>query len=156
MSEIKHTIQDRKVFGCAAKEGRTNFSLERLLVGPVDRAALTDSIFNQIIASPNQYDLTYNDFWINRFNKSSLRLTKRGFVLLSKTLSLEYYSTVFRDDKNSPMDLLNSIVLLRLDRTMTCPYYIEEGYRLNLFGEKEQMWLALAGNDIVKFLDSWS
>jgi len=123
----------------------------------VDRETLQDAIFDQLIIPEDQYSYIYKQFWINPSNKNSLRLTKRGYVLLSKTLGLTYYVNTFRDPVNTThaLNLTQGMVLLQLDRTMTCPYYISDFNRLDLFGEKEQMWLAMYDGDLLKFLASW-
>ena len=123
----------------------------------VDREALTDTLLEQLVISPEKHDLLYKNFWANYFNKQSLRLTKHGFVVLSKELHLTYYTAQLRH-KGSPINegYMDGGLLIHIDRIMTCPFYLYTTGQMEIFGEKERAWLALHNDEIGPFLESWA
>lgn len=82
-----------------------------------------------------------------------MRLTRQGYEIFSKTLSLEHHEFVIAD----PLQL-NQKVILDLDRKMQMPYYIHavKGVPKSIvfFGNKEAMMVNLYGN-LRKFLDNY-
>jgi hypothetical protein len=117
----------------------------------VDRATLQNAIFDQLVIPQDQYTYIYKQFWVNQFNKNSLRLSKRGFVLLSKTLKLEYFIAHLEESE----DINHGELILEIDRVMTCPYFLDITGEMDIFGEKERAWLALHNDRIRPFLASW-
>lgn len=151
MQKIKHYVQNRQIYSCSVKEGRSDFSLKNVMLTVSNREELKDIIFDQLIIPEDQHSTLYKTFWTNS-NRNSLRLSKKGFVLLSKTLKLEHFTVLLQEG----MGINTGWIILSIDRKMTCPYYLSVTGELSLFGEKERTWLALNDESIVKFIKTWN
>jgi hypothetical protein len=120
-----------------------------------DRNEYTSTLLDQLTSTTTKHDI-YRHLWMNYHNKDSLRLTKKGFVILSKELNLQYYTASLKH-KGQPVfeGNLHGSILLQIDRALTCPYYLYTEGKLELFGEKERAWLALVDDELFRFLESW-
>lgn len=86
-------------------------------------------------------------WWMNpRTSKANgYRLTDQGFEMMLVNLKLTDYDVVF------PTDLeWNSQLILRLDRYLESPYYINKK-RITVFREKTAIELVLFGGDLYKY-----
>ena len=91
-------------------------------------------------------------WWYNIRINGGLRLTELGYFTFKKILDLESYS----------MDIdwvtFDSMTILKLDRRLQMPYYIEVKKKIPtniiFFGAKEAMMARLYG-DLNKFLENY-
>lgn len=121
------------------------------MVEIVDRTEFQNKIFDQLLIPEDQQPSIYKRFWVNQFNKNSLRLSKDGFVLLGRTLKIQYFTVNVKEGG----EIYHGSLILDIDRTMTCPYYLDIFGVIYLFGSKEHTWLVLNDNSIRAFLNSW-
>ena len=84
--------------------------------------------------------------WYNPTNIRSMRLTKPGLVYLSKQLKLTSY------DFDLPKTIV-ARVLLRLERHIHYPYYIDSTQSIVVFDELTACMLTLHNSNLEKYLD---
>lgn len=106
---------------------------------------------NPFISDP-EGGLTYNKlfnpatWWHNPINANSLRLTKTGHSLLSKTDMPTFRFKL--TEKYRPK------TFVQLERYFTSPYYIINAQSIIVYGETEAMMIALHANDLQQYLDN--
>jgi len=92
-------------------------------------------------------------WWFNIRRKGGMRLTALGHQAFVEYLDLEHYSYPIDD----PL-LFNQRTILKLDRKMQMPYYIDVvkkiPKRIVFFGSKEAVMVNLYGN-LQQFLDNY-
>jgi hypothetical protein len=92
-------------------------------------------------------------WWFNLRRNGGMRLTSVGYSDLSKDLELEHYSYSIDDPH-----VFNKQLILKLDRKMQMPYYIDtvKGIpkQIIFFGSKEALMVNLYGN-LPQFLDNY-
>ena len=92
-------------------------------------------------------------WWFNIRRKGGMRLTALGHQAFVEYLDLEHYSYPI----DNPL-LITQQVILKLDRKMQMPYYIQatKGIpkRIIFFGSKEAVIVNLYGN-LQQFLDNY-
>ena len=92
-------------------------------------------------------------WWFNLRRNGGMRLTSTGYQTLAEDLELEHYSYNI-DDPHT----FNKQLILKLDRKMQMPYYIDavKGIpkKIIFFGGKEAVMVNLYGN-LEQFLDNY-
>jgi len=92
-------------------------------------------------------------WWYNLRKLGGMRLTNLGYQVFVNDLELEHYAYAIDD----PL-LFNQQTILKLDRKMQMPYFIEakKGIpkRIVFFGSKEAVMVNLYGN-LQQFLDNY-
>jgi hypothetical protein len=92
-------------------------------------------------------------WWFNIRRNGGMRLTSTGYQTLAEDLDLEHYSYSINDPHS-----FNKQLILKLDRKMQMPYYIDavKGMpkRIIFFGSKEAVMVNLYGN-LEQFLDNY-
>ena len=92
-------------------------------------------------------------WWFNIRNKGGMRLTALGHQTFTEDLDLEHYAYPIND----PL-LFDQRTILKLDRKMQRPYYIDVvkkiPKRIIFFGSKEAVMVNLYGN-LQQFLDNY-
>lgn len=92
-------------------------------------------------------------WWFNLRRNGGMRLTSTGYQTLAEDLQLEHYSYNI-DDPHA----FNKQLILKLDRKMQLPYYINavKGVpkQIVFFGGKEAVMVNLYGN-LKQFLDNY-
>lgn len=97
----------------------------------------------------NQYIWT---IWFNPIHKHSMRLTDAGCVFLTNSVKLEHYDYTLKESKYS----LASRIYILLDKHMTVPFWLGPRKKIVLFGEVDAIMLALHGNDLTAYLETFS
>ena len=119
-----------------------------------DKQALTKTLVDQIdpavgIAVAD----AVKTWWVNPRNRGGMRLTGIGYRTFTEDLDLEHYAYPIDD----PL-LFNQRTILKLDRKMQMPYYIDVvkkiPKRIVFFGSKEAVMVNLYGN-LQQFLDKY-
>ena len=119
-----------------------------------DKKKLTEELIN-LLPEEDRADLTTitHAWWFNTRRNGGMRLTAVGYQAFKEQLDLEHYSY----DIDNPM-LFTQQTILKLDRKMQMPYYIEatKGIpkRIVFFGSKEAVMVNLYGN-LQQFLDNY-
>jgi hypothetical protein len=97
-------------------------------------------------------DVAMKTWWYNIRSTGGLRLTELGYFTFKKVVDLESYSMEI------DWDTFNRITVLKLDRRLQMPYYIEVIKKVPknivFFGSREAMLARLYG-DLNKFLDNY-
>jgi hypothetical protein len=92
-------------------------------------------------------------WWFNLRRNGGMRLTALGYQVFVDDLQLEHYSYAI----DNPL-LFNQQTILKLDRKMQMPYYIEakKGIpkQIVFFGSQEAVMVNLYGN-LQQFLDNY-
>ena len=92
-------------------------------------------------------------WWFNIRQRGGMRLTSTGYQTLAEDLELEHYSYSINDPHT-----FNKQLILKLDRKMQMPYYIDavKGIpkKIVFFGSKEAVMVNLYGN-LQQFLDNY-
>ena len=92
-------------------------------------------------------------WWFNLRRNGGMRLTSTGYQALAEDLQLEHYSYSI-DDPHT----FNKQLILKLDRKMQMPYYIDSvkgiPKRIVFFGSQEAVIVNLYGN-LAQFLDNY-
>ena len=101
----------------------------------------------------NVIDDALHVWWYNIRDDGGLRLTERGFNTFVNAFELEYYEWDLHTKQ-----WLNSKLLLKLDKHMTYPYYIEPlvkkfPAKIYIFGAKEATAINLYG-DLLNYLET--
>lgn len=118
-----------------------------------DKLKLTETILAQL---PPEHGMELNTamkvFWYNIRAQGGLRLTELGYFTFKKVLELESYDMVIDWEK------FDRTTILKLDRKLLMPYYIEVNKKIPkkiiFFGSREAMLARLYG-DLDKFLDNY-
>jgi len=119
-----------------------------------DKQALTKTLVDQIdpavgIAVAD----AVKTWWVNPRNRGGMRLTGIGYRTFTEDLDLEHYAYPIDD-----LLLFNQRTILKLDRKMQMPYYIDVvkkiPKRIVFFGSKEAVMVNLYGN-LQQFLDKY-
>ena len=119
-----------------------------------DKQALTKTLVDQIdpavgIAVAD----AVKTWWVNPRNRGGMRLTGIGYRTFTEDLDLEHYAYPIDD-----LLLFNQRTILKLDRKMQMPYYIDVvkkiPKRIVFFGSKEAVMVNLYGN-LQQFLDNY-
>jgi len=119
-----------------------------------DKRKLTEELINLL---PEEQRISVASaipsWWCNLRRNGGMRLTSLGYQVFADDLELEHYSYAIND----PL-LFNQQTILKLDRKMQMPYYIEakKGIpkRIIFFGSKEAVMVNLYGN-LQQFLDNY-
>jgi hypothetical protein len=119
-----------------------------------DKRKLTEELINLL---PEEQRISVASaipsWWFNLRRNGGMRLTGLGYQVFADDLELEHYSYAIND----PL-LFNQQTILKLDRKMQMPYYIEakKGIpkRIIFFGSKEAVMVNLYGN-LQQFLDNY-
>ena len=119
-----------------------------------DKRKLTEELINLL---PEEQRISVASaipsWWCNLRRNGGMRLTGLGYQVFADDLELEHYSYAIND----PL-LFNQQTILKLDRKMQMPYYIEakKGIpkRIIFFGSKEAVMVNLYGN-LQQFLDNY-
>ncbi len=118
-----------------------------------DKLRLTQAVINQL---PSGHDMTVNvamkSWWYNIRATGGLRLTELGYFTFKRVLDLESYAMEIK------WETFDQTTVLRLDRKLQMPYYIEVKKKIPInvifFGSREAMLARLYG-DLNKFLDNY-
>jgi len=97
-------------------------------------------------------DSAIPSWWYNIRRTGGMRLTEQGYRVFTEQLDLEHYSYPVED----PL-LFTQQTILKLDRKMQMPYFIENKKgipkRIVFFGSREAVMVALYGN-LICYLNS--
>jgi hypothetical protein len=119
-----------------------------------DKRKLTEELIN-LLPEEDHTNLssTMHAWWFNIRRTGGMRLTKLGFKTFVEELELEHYSYTI----DNPM-LFNQQTVLKLDRKMQMPYYIDQvkgiPKRIVFFGSREAVMVNLYSN-LQQFLDNY-
>jgi hypothetical protein len=119
-----------------------------------DKTKLTQELI-ALLPEEQQTNLitTMHAWWFNTRRNGGMRLTADGYDAFAKQLDLEHYSYSI----DNPL-LINQQIILKLDRKMQMPYYIQatKGIpkKIIFFGSKEAVMVNLYGN-LQQFLDNY-
>lgn len=119
-----------------------------------DKLKLTEVLISQLPDEEKEtVDRAMSLWWYNIRQGGGLRLTELGFYILSKVLELEHYGVDIDPHK------LDRKAVLKLDRRLQMPYYIEAKkkipVRIIMFGSREALLARLYG-DLDKFLENYT
>ena len=120
-----------------------------------DKKKLTEELV-KLIPEEDRTNLssTMHAWWFNIRRNGGMRLTTIGYQTFTEDLDLEHYSYPI----DNPM-LFNQQTILKLDRKMQMPYYIDVvkkiPKRIVFFGSKEAVMVNLYGN-LQQFLDNYN
>ena len=87
-------------------------------------------------------------WWQNIRRNGGLRLTDQGFFVFARLAELEHYT--YNVPSNQPF---TKMMLLRLDRGVQTPYYLNPKKTISFFGSREAMMAGLYG-DLAKYIQS--
>jgi hypothetical protein len=119
-----------------------------------NKRKLTEELSN-LIPEEDRTNLssTMHAWWFNIRRNGGMRLTNIGYQTFVEDLDLEHYSYPI----DNPL-LFNQHTILKLDRKMQMPYYIDVvkkiPKRIVFFGSKEAVMVNLYGN-LQQFLDNY-
>lgn len=105
--------------------------------------------YDQKICQALDLDMPDKSWWVNLRANGGLRLSEVGLDIFQNTLGLPSWS--FDIDR-----ILDADILIKLDRRLTCPYFIKRQRQyatVILFGDQEAVVASLIG-DIRRYLDS--
>jgi hypothetical protein len=120
-----------------------------------DKKKLTEELV-KLIPEEDRTNLssTMHAWWFNIRRNGGMRLTAIGYQTFTEDLDLEHYSYVI----DNPL-LFNQETILKLDRKMQMPYYIDVvkkiPKRIVFFGSKEAVMVNLYQN-LQQFLDNYN
>lgn len=100
----------------------------------LDQAGLSTSYVN--------IKLYMTHLWFNSSKRAGLRLKKRGYDFLTKTLLLKSYTVPFIEN----MDMTPNVMIF-LSHYMECPYYLNNN-SITVFSERKSIELYLFSGDI--------
>ena len=104
------------------------------------------------VAQRISVDSAIPSWWYNIRRTGGMRLTEQGYRVFTEQLDLEHYSYPVED----PL-LFTQQTILKLDRKMQMPYFIENKKgipkRIVFFGSREAVMVALYGN-LICYLNS--
>jgi hypothetical protein len=101
--------------------------------------------------APGNLGLSYPEIdfkhalWVNASNPNSLRLTINGYNWAIRICNQTAYKVVTNN-------FISNGTLLKLERLMTAPYYINEKNKLNLFSEQDSIMLSLHSGNLNRYL----
>jgi len=118
-----------------------------------NKQSITEALVAQL---PVELGITVVDasstWWYNIRKNGGLRLSERGYQILSEHLKFDSY-TINLEDVRVDLPLI-----LEMDRKFQLPYYLEikkqRVRNLVLFGSKEAVMINMYG-DIIKFLKNY-
>lgn len=118
-----------------------------------DKLKLTQAIISKLPEGTEMdVNVAMKVWWYNIRANGGLRLTELGYFTFKRVMDLESYSMEI--DWNE----FDRMTMLKLDRKLQMPYYIEVQKKLArniiFFGSKEAMVARLYGN-LNKFLDNY-
>lgn len=115
------------------------------------RAKITQRIL-EVIPAENQipFEIAMLSWWQNLRAEGGLRLTDAGLTALRDHADLECYTHELPTKQP-----LTKLMLLKLDRSITMPYYIGPKRTIVFFGSREAMMAALYG-DLAKYIQNLS
>ena len=119
-----------------------------------DKRNLTEELI-ALLAEEDRVDLKFamSSWWFNLRRNGGMRLTSVGYSALANMLDLEHYAYSIDDPH-----VFNKQLILKLDRKMQMPYYIDavKGIpkKIAFFGGKEAVMVNLYGN-LEQFLDNY-
>jgi hypothetical protein len=128
--------------------------VNRFILDVRDKRKLTEELI-ALLPDEQQISVTsaLPSWWFNLRRNGGMRLTSTGYQTLAEDLELEHYSYNI-DDPHT----FNKQLILKLDRKMQMPYYIDavKGIpkRIVFFGGKEAVMVNLYGN-LEQFLDNY-
>ena len=119
-----------------------------------DKLKLTQAVINEL---PDGHEMDVHvamkTWWYNIRAKGGLRLTELGYFTFKKVMDLESYTMEI------DWDSFDRATILKLDRRLQMPYYIEVNKKIPkniiFFGAREAMLAKLYGN-LNKFLDNYN
>ena len=120
-----------------------------------DKKKLTEELIALLNVDEDRVSMSYamSVWWFNIRRHGGMRLTGIGYRTFTEELELENYSYNIDD----PL-LINQKTILKLDRKMQMPYYIDVAKgipkRIVFFGSKEAVMVNLYGN-LQQFLDNY-
>lgn len=85
--------------------------------------------------------------WRNPLNPDSLRLTPSGYKWAVQLCNQTAY-------KFKPTKPITNGVLLKLERHLTAPYFLENRTTLAVFSEQDALMLELNGHNLEQYLDT--
>lgn len=83
--------------------------------------------------------------WHNQLNPNSLRLSRSGYKWAVEICKQTAYKF------NLPRPITNG-VLLKLERQLTAPYFLETRSKLSVFSEQDALMLELNGQNLEQYL----
>ena len=119
-----------------------------------DKRKLTEELI-ALLPEEDRISLKFamSAWWFNLRRNGGMRLTSVGYSALADMLDLEHYSYGIDDPH-----IFNKYLILKLDRKMQMPYYIDavKGIpkKIVFFGGKEAVMVNLYGN-LSQFLDNY-
>ena len=119
-----------------------------------DKRKLTEDLI-ELLSEEDSVSMSFAmaAWWFNIRRNGGMRLTTIGYQTFTEDLNLEHYSYPIDD----PL-LFNQRTILKLDRKMQMPYYIDVGKkipkRIVFFGSREAVMVNLYGN-LQQFLDNY-
>ena len=119
-----------------------------------DKRKLTEELI-ALLPEADRVNLKFaiSAWWFNLRRNGGMRLTSTGYQTLAEDLELEHYSYGI-DDPHT----FNKQLILKLDRKMQMPYYIDSvkgiPKRIVFFGSQEAVIVNLYGN-LAQFLDNY-
>jgi hypothetical protein len=115
----------------------------------IDKRELTKKFINQLsLPTDNKtFQKHLKLWWMNPRNlhPKSFRLTDVGFKMLTEKMEMTYYDVAFPDTTE-----WNSGLILRLDKFLDSPYYIDKK-SISVFREKTAIELILFEGDIQRY-----
>lgn len=104
----------------------------------------------EVIPAEHQisFDQAISVWWQNIRRDGGLRLTDQGFLAFSRLAELEHYTYAL--PANQPF---TKLMLLKLDRHSTMPYYLSPKKTISFFGSQEAMLAGLYG-DLAKYIQN--
>lgn len=118
-----------------------------------DKLKLTQAVIDQLPAGTEMdINTAMKTWWYNIRSNGGLRLTELGYFTFKRVMDLESYSMEI------DWDTFDRTTILKLDRRLQMPYYIEVNKKIPkniiFFGSREAMTAKLYGN-LNKFLDNY-
>lgn len=115
----------------------------------IDKHQLTEKLLGQLDIPATQENINkhFKLWWKNtrKDHNNSLRLTDAGYVLFTEKVNLLSYDIDFPEEP-----IWTNELLLRLDRFLESPYYIQKK-GITVFREKTAVELILYGGDLQKY-----
>jgi hypothetical protein len=115
------------------------------------RAEITQRVL-EVIPAEHQisFETAMLHWWQNLRAEGGLRLTDAGVIAFRDHAELECYTHELPTKQP-----LTKLMLLKLDRSITMPYYIGPKRTIVFFGSREAMMAALYG-DLAKYIQNLS
>jgi hypothetical protein len=119
-----------------------------------DKLRLTEELV-ALLPEEDRVNLKFamSAWWYNIRRSGGMRLTSVGYSAMTDILEMEHYSYSIDDPH-----IFNQQLILKLDRKMQMPYYIDtvKGIpkRIVFFGSQEAVMVNLYGN-LQQFLDNY-